>query len=160
MTATAVLPRLVRPYLGLELISEELQTRLVNRIAKDHALTLDEATYILDATLGYLKLCADYPETDFAPSRLVDIGWHTFLLYTLEYREFCERVAGYFIDHEPSDRLDSRLSPIMRGRGSAVSFMRNSGIVFDPAMWEVRDQIDECRRPPADCRPHKRSAGN
>jgi hypothetical protein len=30
---------------------------------------------------------------------LSDPGWHTFVLHTRDYREFCRRVAGRFIDH-------------------------------------------------------------
>lgn len=35
------------------------------------------------------------------PSKVADDLWHTFLLYSKEYREFCENSFGYVIDHIP-----------------------------------------------------------
>lgn len=37
----------------------------------------------------------------FAPSGIVDGMWHCFILHTRLYREFCEKVAGGYIDHNP-----------------------------------------------------------
>jgi len=34
-------------------------------------------------------------------SALVDAAWHQFILFTVEYREFCERVVGSFQHHGP-----------------------------------------------------------
>ena len=34
---------------------------------------------------------------------MVDIGWHTFILYTRDYSDFCQRVAGRYLHHAPSD---------------------------------------------------------
>lgn len=35
------------------------------------------------------------------PSQVVDDLWHTFILYTKDYRDFCENSFGRFIDHIP-----------------------------------------------------------
>ena len=35
------------------------------------------------------------------PSRLADQFWHAHILDTRRYREDCERVFGYFLDHAP-----------------------------------------------------------
>jgi len=152
MSATAVLPKLFSPYLGLELISNELQTRLVGRIVRDHELPEEEAQEIVDATLGFLKLCADHPGHGFAPSGKVDIGWHTFLLYTREYATFCEETAGRFIHHEPNDLPTQPPIGIMGSFGT-VAFMRDHGVAFNPVMWGVSTNrvtctTDECRSVP------------
>lgn len=57
----------------------------------------------MNEALGFLQLCAKEPDGKYSPSVVVDIGWHTFILYTREYAGFCERVAGRFLHHEPTD---------------------------------------------------------
>lgn len=37
------------------------------------------------------------------PSRIVDVLWHTFLLYTDKYHEFCQLTGLGFIHHRPDD---------------------------------------------------------
>lgn len=47
--------------------------------------------------------CSAVTTRPIGPSELVDIGWHTFILYTVDYAAFCERIAGRFIHHVPND---------------------------------------------------------
>ena len=35
------------------------------------------------------------------PSRVVDIAWHEFILYTKDYHEFCHRAFGHYLHHNP-----------------------------------------------------------
>src|ERR1035437_1456754 len=86
-----------------ELISPELFSRLVERIVKDEDVSRLLAEEVMEGALGFLKLSADYPGNGFVPSKLIDIGWHTFILYTRSYAEFCDRIAGHFLHHEPND---------------------------------------------------------
>lgn len=37
------------------------------------------------------------------PSAVVDDAWHEFILSTREYREFCRRALGRYLDHTPSE---------------------------------------------------------
>lgn len=39
------------------------------------------------------------------PSKVVDELWHEFILYTREYRDFCDRAFGRFLDHAPAVAL-------------------------------------------------------
>lgn len=41
---------------------------------------------------------------------VIDEMWHTFLLYTDEYRAFCHTHFGFFIGHSPNDNASDRLS--------------------------------------------------
>jgi hypothetical protein len=84
------------------LIDTKLWTRLVNRIVKDENISLELAEESLDQALGFLKRCANGTGGN-VPTPLEDIGWHTFILYTREYAEFCYRIAGRFIHHSPTD---------------------------------------------------------
>lgn len=85
------------------LIDDQLWKRLVNRIAHDEGMEHSLAERVMNEALGFLQLCAKEPDGKYSPSVVVDIGWHTFILYTREYAGFCERVAGRFLHHEPTD---------------------------------------------------------
>lgn len=116
------------------LIDEELWARMTHRIAKDENLDLQVAERIMDQALGFLKLCADSDGREsYSPSALVDIGWHTFILYTKPYADFCDRIAGRFIHHAPSDveGVDYGTGNIAR----TVAALQAAGIVVDEPLW-------------------------
>ncbi|MEU6851374.1 NUDIX domain-containing protein [Actinacidiphila alni] len=83
------------------LVPEALFLRLTNRIAKDQGIDQPQAELIMTDALAFLAACGANPGAPLSPSESVDIGWHTFILYTAEYAEFCDRVAGRFIYHGP-----------------------------------------------------------
>ena len=97
MTAT------VQPTRGRSLISDELFDRLVRRIVQDDHIEQQLAERIVDQAVAFLYACARTTDTPLRPSKTVDIGWHTFILHTRAYAEFCDDVAGRFIHHEPED---------------------------------------------------------
>jgi len=39
------------------------------------------------------------------PSRAVDYAWHSFILDTVAYRDFCEKAYGRFLDHIPDTAM-------------------------------------------------------
>lgn len=110
-------------------IDQKLWDRLVNRIAKSEGIEILLARRILNEALGFLRLCALEPNRFHSPSPLVDIGWHAFILYTHEYAEFCEKLAGRFIHHTPNDEGEDRSST------RTVSAMRTNGIAVDEMLW-------------------------
>lgn len=120
---------------GRSLVSEALFERLVARIVTEELVEQPMAERIMDQALAFLKACADNPGVTLSPSRSVDIGWHTFVLHTLEYAEFCERVAGYFIHHVPDD--DNPTPDGVRGEAliQSVDAIRAAGIVVDTDLW-------------------------
>jgi hypothetical protein len=113
------------------MIDAQLWERLVGRIVEDENLERSMSERIMDQTLGYLRLCAETTES-WSPSALVDIGWHTFILYTREYAAFCERVAGRFMHHSPLDGGDNPMSETLE---RVVSAMRVHGISVDEGLW-------------------------
>lgn len=82
---------------------EQVTEKIVKRIA-DHGV--ESASECFAECLKFLKLCAANPQTSFVPSRLVDEGWHEFVLCTREYTEFCHAEAGAYIHHDPLDGPD------------------------------------------------------
>lgn len=39
------------------------------------------------------------------PSKMIDVAWHEFILFTREYREFCDMAFDRFFDHTPNSRF-------------------------------------------------------
>lgn len=145
----AVLDRVQPTYRSY--ISQELWDRLVGRMVEQERFLHSEAERIMDATLGFLLMCGQHPGMAFSPSPRVDIGWHTFLMYTRDYRQFCLRDCGRFIDHEPNDRAGVSMSG---GRIDTVAFMRQHHVIFDPTIWGVTASDCEAPHgPPSLCAP-------
>ncbi|MGH7196778.1 MAG: glycine-rich domain-containing protein [Candidatus Saccharimonadales bacterium] len=115
------------------LVSNQLWVRLTNRIAKDENLDPALAERIMDQALAFLRLCAEPSTESYSPSPLVDIGWHTFILYTREYAAFCQGLNGQFIHHAPSDEdgIDYGSGNIAR----TVAALKQRGIGVDEPLW-------------------------
>ncbi|HEX6461854.1 MAG TPA: hypothetical protein VFZ58_01110 [Candidatus Saccharimonadales bacterium] len=115
------------------LVSDQLWTRLVNRIVKDENVDMALAERIMDQALAFLRLCSAEPEGCYSPSPLVDIGWHTFILYTREYAAFCRGLGSQFIHHAPSDEdgVDYGTGNITR----TVAALKQHGIGVDEPLW-------------------------
>jgi len=93
---------------------------VVRRYVKDHGASPEEAAELFEETLKWLYLCyrcaTDLPEgtgCTLSPDiAKLDDAWHTFLLFTRDYADFCDRYFGFFLDHfpnedEPGPPLDS-----------------------------------------------------
>jgi hypothetical protein len=127
---------------GEGLISRDLFNRLVDRIAGEHNFSLAYAKRIMDQALAYLAACADSPEP-LAPSQTVDIGWHTFILYTRDYAEFCEKVAGQFIHHVPNDGKHVANDP--KGvTDKTIDALRREGYAVDLPLWKAFADCNQC----------------
>ncbi|MGH8557243.1 MAG: glycine-rich domain-containing protein [Methylococcales bacterium] len=51
-----------------------------------------------------MYLCALFPDgLPLAPTKVIDDGWHNFILFTHDYKKFCLDFLGRFIHHEPID---------------------------------------------------------
>ncbi|MCH9687064.1 MAG: hypothetical protein K0V04_36855 [Deltaproteobacteria bacterium] len=110
----------------------------------------EQAELLFDDTLRWLWLCgklratlrqgiADAPCSSLAitPSmKLIDEMWHTFLLFSADYRQFCDAYVGGFVDHLPEapapatptpatdstvrDRIEGQLEYVHDELGEAV----------------------------------------
>lgn len=114
-------------------VGDDIWERLVNRIISDESVERELAERIMDQAIGFLRLCALEPDAGYAPSKLVDIGWHTFLMYTRAYAQFCDELCGRFIHHEPSDKQG-----VVYGIGEAhksMLAMEAVGLPVDQMLW-------------------------
>ena len=122
------------------LVSPELFDRLANRIRLEHPeLAAGMAERILEQALAFLGACAVTTEP-IGPSELVDIGWHTFILHTADYADFCDRIAGRFIHHVP-DEPDGGVGSSL---AASVAAIRASGFTLDRALWFSGAECTQC----------------
>lgn len=103
----------------LERALEFASPEIIERFKQDHpALCQKDPTGELPSllykeTLKWLWACAKLQEDRaLDPSlpktllitpemRPIDLMWHTFLLFTREYKRYCDEVLGVFIHHDP-----------------------------------------------------------
>jgi hypothetical protein len=89
---------------------------IVYKFMEGYKLTYREAHDIFTETKRWLWLCARATVKRPSPVELTLIGmremtvidemWHTFVLFTPIYEQFCQRYFGQFIHHMPSTQGD------------------------------------------------------
>ncbi|WP_204251296.1 glycine-rich domain-containing protein [Mycobacteroides abscessus] len=149
MALSAIAPAISQ---GRDLVDEDLWSRITRRISKEEEVTPELAERIFDQALAFLALCAKAPGSGvhYSPSATVDIGWHTFILYTREYLNFCNGIAGRFIHHEPSDIPGMTYPRHQIGR--TVEALIASGFYVDKTLWLQADaDLSALGRGAADC---------
>jgi hypothetical protein len=63
--------------------------------------TRRQAFWAIDRYKAFLFVSYLYPEVLLVPTQEIDRVWHCHILHTRKYRQDCEMLFGYFIDHEP-----------------------------------------------------------
>lgn len=76
--------------------------RVTARYAAKANVSIEAARELERELRRYLALCALQPTKPYGMFGPVDDLWHTFLMFTQEYQQFCETVAGRFIHHVPA----------------------------------------------------------
>jgi hypothetical protein len=109
---------------------------VLRRYRKEHDASQQEAEEVFRETLKWLYLChraaADGPDgfdCSISPElEKLDWMWHTFLLFTRDYADFCDRSFGTFIHHVPDEGEDEavEVEETLRARLS-----RQLGLVYD-----------------------------
>ncbi len=79
---------------------------VVAKMMKEYKLSLEDATVLFKDTLRFLWLCGTF-KGDITPPKKIDKGWHTFILFTMDYQKFCHKYFGRFIHHRPHRPTDA-----------------------------------------------------
>ena len=99
-------------------VSDELAALLVKDVQKKFPEWSDGfGRRGVDQMVGFLAACAVTPEP-LGPSMIVDEFWHAFIVRTVDYAEFCDRIAGRFIHHIPEDEREH--DPRLPGKDAAM----------------------------------------
>lgn len=79
---------------------------LLERVSQELDVSAATARTLMGELMKFLYVCS-LGEGVMTPSKIVDEVWHTFIIFTKHYREFCLTQFGRFIDHNPSDDTDA-----------------------------------------------------
>lgn len=76
--------------------------RVIGRFMKIHKTSKEEAEQIFAELMKFLYICGHVPASS-PPSAIVDEMWHTLIMFTWDYYEFCVNYVGRFLHHNPID---------------------------------------------------------
>ena len=93
---------------------------VISRFSEDYSVSVSDAREIFLETKRWLWLCAkrnqDIKEGKAKPLAIplfneayaIDLMWHTFILHTENYADFCQTYFGTFVHHHPRPSADRK----------------------------------------------------
>ena len=87
---------------------------VITRYARNTQLSYQDAERHVFELRRFLVLCATNEGPGYGMRGQIDEAWHTFLMFTREYAEFCDAIGGRFIHHQP------HTTPADRSEGSGA----------------------------------------
>jgi hypothetical protein len=124
------------PMTGRSLVTDELFDRLTAQVVKDGGHDPAMAARVVDQSMAFVATCAVNRSAPLSPSKMVDPGWHAFILHTRDYRAFCRRIAGRFIDHVPTGDVPGESGAELH---RTVAAIRAARYIVDDELWYVSD---------------------
>ena len=72
-------------------------------------LTKEEVNKVIFALRDYFIIANRVYGKEIAmPSKVVDVAWHEFILFTQEYQNFCHKGFGRFFHHTPTEPISNK----------------------------------------------------
>jgi hypothetical protein len=115
---------------------------IIKKFCSEHEVGEEYGNECFIELKKFLYLCGNTSEK-LAPSSEIDKIWHTFILFTKEYREYCMHFIGKFIDHVPDLKKD--LSPT--SENYLLNTVKNYESVFGTLknnIWQINFGEDDC----------------
>ncbi|MGC4983950.1 glycine-rich domain-containing protein [Streptomyces sp. DT193] len=129
----------------LTLVVPEVADRLVRRITTEHPeIGAETARRIVGQTAAFVAASGQHPSQSLAPSALVDYGWHAFILHTVDYAVFCERVVGRFVHHVPTEDGEDSADEAQETRQRTLGAITSAGFSIDPDLWPDMAECTQC----------------
>lgn len=129
----------------ITLVDPEVTDRLACRITADHPeITEATARRIVGQAAAFIAASGSQPGQSLAPSKLVDIGWHAFILHTVDYARFCEQVVGRFVHHVPTDEDDEKPDGTQAARERTLATITAAGYAVDEELWPDMAECTQC----------------
>jgi hypothetical protein len=104
--------------------------RVIRSYAAQYNLGETDAKQHFAELIRFLSACSSTTDR-CAPSIALDKPFHVFFSFGREYREFCLRHFGCFIDHDPSS-LEENIGPYLRTRQIAEERFGTLDLLFWP----------------------------
>jgi hypothetical protein len=74
---------------------------VLSRYAKDYPALADSARLHEQELKKYLYICSQNPDRGWPMVNSIDDLWHTFLIFTPDYHQFCRGVGVPYLHHQP-----------------------------------------------------------
>ncbi|WP_328770561.1 glycine-rich domain-containing protein [Streptomyces sp. NBC_00286] len=127
------------------LVDREVMSRLVRRVTTDHPeISAETAHRIVGQAAAFVAASGRQSGQVLVPSELVDHGWHAFILHTVDYAAFCQRVVGRFVHHVPTDEDEQMLGGAAAAREQTVAAIQDAGYTVDADLWRSAADCNQC----------------
>ncbi|MEU9716002.1 hypothetical protein [Streptomyces sp. NPDC047976] len=123
---------------GRDLVSPELFERLAAFCADEYGYERSTADHVMDQAIAFVYVLGSEKAYDLAPSQQVDPGWHTFMLHTQEYADWCQAQFGFFVHHAPNSKVRTR--PLMV---STADRIKAAGFAVDTKLWGTAAECNQ-----------------
>ncbi|MGW1504205.1 glycine-rich domain-containing protein [Streptomyces mirabilis] len=128
----------------ITLVDPQVAVRLTRRIVAEHPeISEPTARRIVGQAAAFIAASGQQPGSELAPSKLVDFGWHAFILHTVDYARFCRQVAGEFVHHVPTDD-DQDAAAAVQTRERTLAAIAATGLAIDPDLWPDMAECTQC----------------
>jgi hypothetical protein len=129
----------------ITLVDPDVADRLTRRITTDHP-DIDKATAlrIIGQAAAFIAASGQQPGQSLAPSKLVDYGWHAFILHTVDYARFCEQAVGRFVHHVPTDEDEKTPDGSTETRQRTLAAIEAAGYTVDHELWGSAADCNQC----------------
>jgi len=109
---------------------------VVRRYMKEHNASASEAREVFRGMLKWLYLCYRSSDAGIACAMTpelekIDWMWHAFVLFTIDYAQFCERYFGFFLHHVPNAEDDDDVVARADSEESRSKLEQQLGLVYD-----------------------------
>lgn len=124
---------------GRDLVEPELFDRLTAFLVSEYEIDTATAPAVMDQGLAFLYTVGATGKGDvMAPSRQVDPAWHTFMLHSGEYTEWCDKHFGRYLHHAPNSK--TRTVGLMY---DVTDWIREQGFEVDGTLWGTAADCNE-----------------
>lgn len=123
--------RLCEGGLAQDALAHPAEDGLLTRFARDHGVSIDHASEVFEEAKRFLVL-GRLVGAQLAPSPEVDEMWHSWILYTKDYHQFCDKLGGY-IHHKPIPTGSPAQPPLE----PTIALLEAAYGAADPRFWPV-----------------------
>ncbi|MFB6830515.1 hypothetical protein [Streptomyces hydrogenans] len=122
---------------GKDLVDPELFDKLCGFLVEEYNVDAATAPAVMDQGLAFLYTMGVTGKGDImAPSTHVDPAWHTFMLHSGPYTDWCNKHFGRYLHHAPNSK--TRTVGLMY---NVTDWIREQEFEVIPALW---GQAAEC----------------
>lgn len=107
---------------------------VLEKIENENTLNKEELPKIEIEFKKFMKLVLREDGPLAMLDKRVDEFWHSFILFTPQYQEFCEKVIGFFVHHQP--RTSYTPVPIL-AINNFIDAYKKQYIILDPFWYET-----------------------